>query len=68
VELRQQFIAEGLRVRSQNDGETCVHAVEHYINNGYDFIDSIRLAYDDLAGYARRQPTAQEEEFSSIFR
>jgi len=50
VELRQQFIAEGLTVRSQNDGETCVHAVEHYINKGYDFIDAIRLAYGDLAG------------------
>jgi len=49
-ELRQQFIAEGLTVRSQNDGESCVHAVERYINKGYDFIDAIRLAYGDLAG------------------
>jgi len=50
VELRQQFIAEGLTVRSQNDGESCVHAVERYINKGYNFIDAIRLAYSDLAG------------------
>ncbi len=50
VELREQFIAEGLTVRSQNDGETCVHAVERYINRGYQFIDAIRLAYDDLQG------------------
>jgi len=50
VELRQQFIAEGLTVRSQNDGETCVHAVERYVNKGYDFIDAIRLAYGDLQG------------------
>jgi len=50
VELRQQFIAEGMTVRSQNDGETCVHAVERYVNKGYDFIDAIRLAYGDLAG------------------
>jgi glucosamine--fructose-6-phosphate aminotransferase (isomerizing) len=50
VELRQQFIAEGMLVRSQNDGETCVHAVERYVNRGYDFIDAIRLAYGDLAG------------------
>ncbi len=50
VELRQQFIAEGLTVRSQNDGESCVHAVERYINKGYDFIDAIRLAYGDLQG------------------
>jgi glucosamine--fructose-6-phosphate aminotransferase (isomerizing) len=50
VELREQFIAEGLTVRSQNDGETCVHAVERYINRGYQFIDAIRLAYGDLQG------------------
>ncbi len=49
-ELRQEFIAEGLTVRSQNDGETCVHAVERYINKGYDFLDAIRLAYGDLQG------------------
>ena len=49
-ELRQQFMTEGLVVRSQNDGESCVHAVEHYINKGYDFIDAIRLAYGDLQG------------------
>ncbi len=50
VELRQQFIAEGLTVRSMNDGESCVHAVERYLNKGYDFIDAIRLAYGDLEG------------------
>ncbi len=50
VELREQFIAEGMTVRSQNDGEACVHAVERYINRGYEFIDAIRLAYGDLEG------------------
>ncbi len=50
VELRQQFIAEGMTVRSQNDGETCVHSVERYLNRGYEFIDAIRLAYGDLQG------------------
>lgn len=49
-ELREQFIAEGMTVRSQNDGETCVHAVERYIHRGYEFIDAIRLAYGDLEG------------------
>jgi glutamine---fructose-6-phosphate transaminase (isomerizing) len=49
-ELRQQFIAEGLTIRSQNDGESCVHAVERYVNKGYDFLDAIRLAYGDLQG------------------
>ena len=50
VELREQFMAEGMTVRSQNDGESCVHAVERYINKGHDFIEAIRLAYDDLQG------------------
>ncbi len=46
----QQFIAEGMTVRSSNDGESCVHAVERYIQRGYGFIDAIRLAYQDLEG------------------
>ncbi len=50
VELRQQFMAEGLTVRSYNDGESCVHATERYINRGYGFIDAIRMAYADLQG------------------
>jgi glucosamine--fructose-6-phosphate aminotransferase (isomerizing) len=50
IELRQQFIKEGMTVRSENDGETCVHAVERYISRGYEFIDAIRLAYGDLEG------------------
>jgi glutamine---fructose-6-phosphate transaminase (isomerizing) len=50
VELREQFMAEGMTVRSQNDGESCVHAVERYINKGNGFIESIRLAYNDLLG------------------
>jgi glutamine---fructose-6-phosphate transaminase (isomerizing) len=50
VELRQQFMAEGMTVRSMNDGESCVHAVERYVNQGYDMIESIRHAYADLQG------------------
>ncbi len=50
VELRQQFAAEGMTVRSMNDGESCVHAVERYINQGFNFIESIRRAYGDLQG------------------
>src|SRR5512142_1056594 len=38
VEMRQLFMSEGLTVRSMNDGETCVHAVERYINRGQDFL------------------------------
>jgi len=50
VELRQQFTAEGMTVRSENDGESCVHAVERYIDQGMDFINAIRHAYHDLEG------------------
>lgn len=50
VELREQFMAEGMIVRSQNDGESCIHAVERYIDKGYDFIEAIRKAYEDLQG------------------
>lgn len=50
VELRQRFIDQGLLVRSENDGESCVHAVEWYINQGDDFITAIQKAYQDLAG------------------
>jgi glucosamine--fructose-6-phosphate aminotransferase (isomerizing) len=49
-ELRQQFVNEGMIVRSDNDGETCVHAVERYLKKGYCIIDAIRSAYNDLLG------------------
>jgi glucosamine--fructose-6-phosphate aminotransferase (isomerizing) len=50
VELRQQFMAEGMTVRSTNDGESCVHAVERYVDQGYDMVQAIRRAYHDLEG------------------
>ena len=50
VALRQEFIAEGLTVRSTNDGESCVHAVERYVNQGFDMVEAIRRAYHVLEG------------------
>ncbi|MBN1262120.1 MAG: glutamine--fructose-6-phosphate transaminase (isomerizing) [Anaerolineae bacterium] len=50
VELRAQFMAEGMIVRSENDGESCVHAVERYVNQGHDMLDAIRRAFRDLEG------------------
>ena len=50
VELREAFIAEGLTVRSTNDGESCVHAVERYLDRGAPMIDAIRQAYGVLQG------------------
>ena len=48
--LRQEFIAEGMTVRSANDGESCVHAVERYVNQGFGMVESIRRATRDLQG------------------
>ena len=50
VSLREGFIAEGMTVRGTNDGETCVHAVERYVDQGYDLVASIRRAANDLQG------------------
>ncbi len=50
VLLREQFSAEGMLVRSSNDGESCVHAVERHIRQGKSMLDAIRLAYRDLEG------------------
>jgi glucosamine--fructose-6-phosphate aminotransferase (isomerizing) len=50
VELRQEFIQEGMTVRSFNDGESCVHAVERYVDRGSDFVEAIRMAHQDLKG------------------
>jgi glucosamine--fructose-6-phosphate aminotransferase (isomerizing) len=50
VELRRQFVAEGMTVRSTNDGESCVHAVERYVDQGCGMVEAIRCAYDDLEG------------------
>jgi glucosamine--fructose-6-phosphate aminotransferase (isomerizing) len=50
VELRAQFLAEGLTVRSTNDGESCVHAVERHLGRGLPMIEAIRRAGADLQG------------------
>jgi glucosamine--fructose-6-phosphate aminotransferase (isomerizing) len=50
VVLREEFAAEGMTVRSTNDGESCVHAVERYVERGFDMVTSIRRATGDLQG------------------
>ena len=50
VELREALLAEGMTVRSTNDGESCVHAVERYVRQGHNMISAIRHAYNDLEG------------------
>lgn len=50
AELRRRFLAEGMVVRGTNDGESCVHAVEHYVNQGMSLPEAVRAAYKDLLG------------------
>jgi glucosamine--fructose-6-phosphate aminotransferase (isomerizing) len=50
VQLRQLFAGEGMTVRSTNDGESCVHAVERYVDRGASVVDAIRKAYSLLEG------------------
>jgi glucosamine--fructose-6-phosphate aminotransferase (isomerizing) len=50
VALREAFIAEGMTVRGTNDGESCVHAVERYVDRGFDMVEAIRRAARDLQG------------------
>jgi len=50
VELREEFTAEGMTVRSENDGESCVHAVERYYDQGHEMVEAIRMATRDLEG------------------
>jgi glucosamine--fructose-6-phosphate aminotransferase (isomerizing) len=67
VELRKQFLAEGMTVRSTNDGESCVHAVERYVNQGCSMVEAIRRAYKDLEGdYAFVIGKADEQELYAV--
>ncbi len=50
VELRAEFIAQGMTVRGTNDGESCVHAVERYVDQGLAMTEAIRGAAHDLNG------------------
>lgn len=50
VALREQFVAEGHRVRGENDGEIVVHAVEKYYDLKQDMDVAVMLAARDLKG------------------
>jgi glucosamine--fructose-6-phosphate aminotransferase (isomerizing) len=48
--LREQYTEEGHIVRSMNDGEICVHAVERYFDQTGDLLEAIRSGCNDLKG------------------
>jgi glutamine---fructose-6-phosphate transaminase (isomerizing) len=67
AELRRAFEHEGMTVRSTNDGESCVHAVERYAGRGLGMVDAIRRAYEDLEGdYAFVLGRSGEEELYAL--
>ncbi len=48
--LNREFKAEGMVIRSENDGEVCVHSVERYYKKGKSMLDSIRSSMGDMEG------------------
>ncbi len=50
VQMRELFAREGHSVRGENDGETCIHAVERHFDRGCDMVEAIRRAHADLEG------------------
>jgi len=50
LEYREQLIKEGHILRSMNDGELCVHAVEKFYRQTKDMIEAVRLSTKELKG------------------
>ncbi len=48
--LREQYTHEGHTVRSMNDGEICVHAIERYYDQLGDMVEAIQKGCNDLKG------------------
>ncbi len=62
-EYRQELIDAGHIVRSENDGELCVHAVDKYFEKTGDMFKAVRLSTRDLKGafaYAVGRADTQE--------
>ncbi|MFW9888112.1 MAG: glutamine--fructose-6-phosphate transaminase (isomerizing) [Candidatus Thorarchaeota archaeon] len=50
VEYRQELVDAGHVIRSENDGELCVHAVDKYYEQTGDMFEAVRLSTNDLKG------------------
>ncbi|MHA1485094.1 MAG: glutamine--fructose-6-phosphate transaminase (isomerizing), partial [Candidatus Thorarchaeota archaeon] len=62
-EYRQELVDAGHIVRSENDGELCVHAVDKYFEKTGDMFEAVRLSTHDLEGafaYAVGRADTQE--------
>jgi glucosamine--fructose-6-phosphate aminotransferase (isomerizing) len=67
VEYRQELVDSGHVVRSENDGELCVHAVDKYYEQTGDMFEAVRLSIMDLKGaYAYAVGRADMQEIYAV--
>lgn len=67
IELKKELIESGHIVRSENDGELCVHAVDKYYEETGDMFESVRLSIQDLKGaFAYAVGRADEQEIYAV--
>ncbi|MFW9786388.1 MAG: glutamine--fructose-6-phosphate transaminase (isomerizing) [Candidatus Thorarchaeota archaeon] len=67
VEYKKELIEAGHIVRSENDGELCVHAVDKYFKETGDMFEAVRLSVQDLKGaYAYAVGRSDEQEIYAV--
>jgi len=67
VEYRRELIETGHVVRSENDGELCVHAVDKYYEQTDDMLEAVRLSTQDLKGaYAFAVGRSDQEKIYAV--
>ena len=66
-EYRQELIESGHTIRSENDGELCVHAVDKYWEETGDMFEAVRKSTKDLKGaFAYAVGRADEPEIYAV--
>ena len=67
IEYRRELIETGHIVRSENDGELCVHAVDKYWEDTGDMFEAVRKSTNDLKGaFAYAVGRADEEAIYAV--
>ncbi len=66
-EYREELKQTGHTIRSENDGELCVHAVDKYYEETGDMFEAVRLSTKDLQGaFAYAVGRADEKEIYAV--
>ncbi|MHA3962857.1 MAG: glutamine--fructose-6-phosphate transaminase (isomerizing) [Candidatus Thorarchaeota archaeon SMTZ1-45] len=67
VEYKKELIDTGHIIRSENDGELCVHAVDKYYEETGDMFEAVQLSTQDLKGaYAYAVGRADKQEIYAV--